>query len=393
MLTGLIRVGEVVVLSLACYTLLTALAGWPTPAPPPTGARNRRLVVVVPAHDEERVIGGIVSDLMRQDYPTDCHEVWVLADRCSDGTAEAARGLGARVMERTDGPPGKGQLLGWFLERRGLAPGEVLVVFDADNRIAPATLGQISDVCDAGHRVVQCYLDVSNPDASPLALASALSYWAGNRMVQLSRSNLGWSADLGGTGMAFEESVLGEVGAFGASNVEDNELALRLALAGIPIYWAHHIRILDEKPVAARVAVRQRARWKAGKRELRARYLSRLGKKWLERPSMATLDQMIRLVNPGRSLVALVSAIVWVGAVIGPGWFFSWRLWATATLVQLLTPIPFLLRDRIPLRHVVRFPILVLLPALAIPIGVASRRIRGWYHTPHVGGLGSGTER
>ena len=48
---------------------------------------------------------------------------------------------------------------------------------------------------DAGHEVVQCYLDVENPDGSVLATASAMTYWAGNRMVQLARDNLGWSAE------------------------------------------------------------------------------------------------------------------------------------------------------------------------------------------------------
>ncbi len=388
MLTGLVRTGEMVVLFLVAYTLVTSLPGWRTPPPPPPGGRGRRLVVVIPAHDEERVIAGIVSDLRSQDYPAENLETWVLADHCSDRTAEVAARLGVRVRERDGGVTGKGALLGWFLEHRPLARGETLVVFDADNRIPSSTLSQISDVLDAGHRVVQCYLDVSNPDSSSPALASALSYWAGNRMVQLSRSNLGWSADLGGTGMALEQSALAEVGAFGDSNTEDNELAIRLALAGIPVHWAHHVKILDEKPVSTGVTVRQRARWKAGRREVRSRYLKRLLKAFLRRRSMALFDQIMRLLNPGRSLVALTCGLITVGAVMAPARFLPWQLWAAVTLAQVLAPIPFLIRDRIPARYLIRFPILVLLPILAVPIGIVSRRRRGWYHTPHVGGGG-----
>ena len=75
---------------------------------------------------------------------------------------------------------------------------------------------------------------MSNPDASALTTAAALSYWASNRMVQLARRNLGWSADLGGTGMCLTGEALAAVGGFGTSATEDQELVARLVLAGYP---------------------------------------------------------------------------------------------------------------------------------------------------------------
>ena len=211
---------------------MTALWGWPNRKVAPVSGRDRRFRVVVPAHDEESVIGGVLGDLDRSDYPRDRYEVWVLADRCTDGTVEVALAAGAKVAERTDGDPGKGAALAWYLSGHPLRPDEALVVFDADNRVPSETLGRIADEMAAGHEVVQCYLDVANPEESLIAEASALSYWAGNRMVQLARSNLGWSADLGGTGMAFTSTVLDDVGGFGTSLTEDQELGARLVLAG-----------------------------------------------------------------------------------------------------------------------------------------------------------------
>jgi cellulose synthase/poly-beta-1,6-N-acetylglucosamine synthase-like glycosyltransferase len=370
------------VIALAGYNAVTALWGWRdrTPAPPPD--RTRPLRVVVPAHDEEAVIGGLLGDLNGSDYPSDHFSVSVIADRCTDGTAEISRRSGARVLERSDGQPGKGSALSWYLEKEPLAADEALVIFDADNRVPPSAMGRIADEIAAGHEVVQCYLDVANPRESLIAEASALSYWAGNRMVQLARSNLGWSADLGGTGMAFTRSALEQAGGFGDSLTEDQDLGVRLLLTGHRVEWLHDVRIRDEKPATVGVAVRQRARWMAGKREAARNHFGAL----VRRATPATLDQALRLVQPGRSFIALVSVLMTVfAALTRSDWFLPWPVWAVATAVQVLEPIPFLARDGVSAGQLARYPLLVILAALWIPVRLASSLVKGWYHTPHRG--------
>ena len=152
------------------------------------------------------------------------------------------------VDERRDGPDGKGAALAWHLDRHPLEPGEALVVLDADNRIPTELLARFAGELEAGSSVVQAYLDVSNPDASALATAAALSYWASNRMVQLARHNLGWSADLGGTGMCLAGEALTAVGGFGSSPTEDQELVARLVLAGYRVEWLHEVRFAMRNP-------------------------------------------------------------------------------------------------------------------------------------------------
>ena len=255
-----------------------------------------------------------------------------------------------------------------------------MVVFDADNRLGPEVLGRIADELDAGHKAVQCYLDVANPDGSLIAEASALSYWAGNRMVQLARSNLGWSADLGGTGMALTADLLERVGGFGNSLTEDQELGARIVLAGERVEWLHDVRIRDEKPESIAVTVRQRARWMSGKRATRRAYLGDL----VRSGKPAALDQALRLVQPGRMFVALVSGVLTVLAVFtGPSWLIPWQVWGVATAIQVLEPIPFLARDGVPARRLVRYPLLIVLAALWLPIRLLSQRVGDWYHTPH----------
>jgi cellulose synthase/poly-beta-1,6-N-acetylglucosamine synthase-like glycosyltransferase len=302
-----------------------------------------------------------------------------VADRPEDNTAEVASSFESRVLVRDTGAPGKAAALNWFLEEQPLETGETLVVLDADNRIPPDAMTRIAEEVQAGHDVVQCYLDVTNPDDSLLAEASALSYWAGNRMVQLARSNIGWSADLGGTGMAISAKALGSVGGFGDSLTEDQDLGVRLFLAGYRVHWIHDVRIRDEKPSTLAVAVRQRARWMAGKREAR-RHTAEL----LRQGTPAAIDMAVRLWQPGRSFVALLSGVLTVLAALGgSALLLPWQVWASATFIQVFQPIPYLAKEGVGARRLFRYPLLTLIAALWIPIRFLSHRVEGWYHTPH----------
>ncbi|CAN5242684.1 glycosyltransferase family 2 protein [soil metagenome] len=374
MVRALLLVIELAILVLIAYNLAVALAGWKNPAPREKGISRPPFVVVIPAFNEERVIRRPLADLRPQLSPGD--ELWVLADRCTDATAAVARSAGAAVAERTEGPDGKGPVLSWFIAKRPIVAGEALVVIDADNRVPPNLLDRFAAELEGGHHVLQAYLDVSNPEESALAAASALSYWASNRMVQLARTNLGWTADLGGTGMCLTAEALRAAGGFGASLVEDQELGVRSFLAGYPVRWLHDVKVADEKPSTAGIAIRQRSRWTSGRRQVARRWFARVA----SNRQPGSIDLALRLVQPSRMGIALLSALLAIASGLGVP-LLPWSVWAAAALVQLLAPLPFLIRDRVPLRYLRNYPLLALLPVLKISGRL--RRNREWYHTPH----------
>jgi cellulose synthase/poly-beta-1,6-N-acetylglucosamine synthase-like glycosyltransferase len=377
---------ECIVIGFIAYTALTALFGWPDPIVPPRGALTHRIRVVVPAHDEGHVVGALLADLHAQQYPPPLITTWVIADRCRDDTAGIAASAGAAVDVRSNGAAGKGAALRWHLDRHPLEDGEALVVLDADNRVPPGLLARFSDELDAGGEALQAYLDVSNPDASLLTTTAAVSYWASNRMVQQARRRLNWPADLGGTGMCVTADALTRAGGFGESLTEDTDLGVRLALVGVPVRWLHDIHVADEKPQSVKATVGQRARWAAGKRAAARHHLPALLGAALSRRSAGLLDLAIRLVQPGRTLIALLSGVAFVIAwLAAPTWLLPAPVWLAAAGLQFALPIAFLLRDRIALRYVVRYPLLIILGMLWFPIRIASRLGRGWHHTPHRG--------
>jgi cellulose synthase/poly-beta-1,6-N-acetylglucosamine synthase-like glycosyltransferase len=385
MLRVLCIAAQLLVLSLALYTLVTALWGWPEPDPAPHGKRKWRFRVVIPAHNEEAVIGTVLGDLGNQRYPSELVRTVVLADRCTDRTTERASGS-AEVLERLDGPDGKGAVLRWYLEGHPLSSDEALVVIDADNRVDDDLLARFADEMDRGHTALQAYLDVANPDASLLTAASALSYWASNRMVQLARDRLRWGAELGGTGMCLTAAALDRAGGFEESETEDQHLTARLLLAGIRVRWLHDVHVSDEKPETLDVMVRQRTRWAGGKRlvgrSVTLPLLARAIRKW----EMAPADLAVRINQPSRSLVAALSAAMTLAAAMWPSsYLLPWWVWAIGTIAQVGAPIVFLARDRVPRRYLWRYPYLVVFAGLSPIARILSRRTTGWYHTPHQG--------
>ena len=176
--------------------------------------------------------------------------------------------------------------------------------------------------------------------------------------------------------MCLTAEALDAAGGFGASAAEDQELGVRLFLAGIPVSWAHDIRVFDEKPAQSQVVIRQRARWASGRRQVARRHLGAL----LSRPSPAGIDMAIRLVQPSRMGVAVTSVGLAIASALGVP-LLSAGFWAVAAGVQFFVPLLFLAREGVPTRYLVRYPVLVLLPLLKVPARLS--RQRGWYHTPH----------
>lgn len=372
---------QVTTAALAAYNLITALWGLPAPRAFPAGDRRRPMRTVIPAHNEEDVIGDLLDDLGAQDYPSGSLRTVVLADRCTDDTVKLAGGR-AEVVERDSGPEGKGPLMGWYLAKDPLVGDESLLVVDADNRVGPDFVSTIADALDAGYDAAQAYVDASNPDDSWLATAGALSYWASNRMVQLARHRLAWNPDLGGTGSGFAPAGVAALADATESLTEDQEQSVQLAVKGMRVAWLHHSRVGDQKPSQLGVAVGQRARWMAGRRRTARRSRRQLvGAGWKQR-SWGPIDLLIRQIQPGRTFMVLIAVGLAIGALY-TNLLWPWWVWLGVAAVQVLAPLVFLVRERVPGRYLIRYPLLVIFGLLWLPVRVASARVRGWYHTPH----------
>ena len=117
--------------AIADFAMLLRGLGRRRPEPPRQDPQP--LVFIVPAHDEEMLVQRAVRSLLAQDYPRELLTVAVIADNCTDRTAELAREAGAMVLERSSATDrGKGHAIKWALENLPLERWAAVVIVDAD---------------------------------------------------------------------------------------------------------------------------------------------------------------------------------------------------------------------------------------------------------------------
>ena len=279
--------------------------------PPPPPPAWPRFDVIVPAHDEEANVAATVESLLAVDYPRDRFRVVVVADNCSDRTAERALFAGAEVIERCDAEQrGKGFALARaFGETLARGWAEAVVVVDADTRVSKNLLRAFAARLGMGEVAVQAEYGVRNPDSSwrtrLMVLALALFHTVRSR----ARERAGLSCGLRGNGMAIALSALREVPYDAFSIVEDVEYGLALGRAGHRVAYAGEATVLGEMAASSEAARSQRQRWERGRRALARAEGVRLLARGLAKRNALDLDLAADLLVPPLSTLAIAVAI------------------------------------------------------------------------------------
>ncbi|MBF6590204.1 MAG: glycosyltransferase [Ktedonobacterales bacterium] len=275
--------------------------------------------LLVPAHDEEAVLGRLLASLQALDYPIARREVFVVADNCADATAAVARAAGANVYERSDAQRrSKGHALAWLLGKLE-AEGryfEAYVVVDADSALSPDFLMRMAEALAAGAMAAQAQYRVLNADQGGAAGLRALAFALFNHVRPLGRSSLGWSAGLKGNGMCFRRETLTRAGWNAYALAEDVEYHATLLLAGFRVAYVPGAIVASEMPTSLRQARSQQARWERGRLELARRHVPSLLRRFARTGDIALLDAAMEIVLPPLALVVCGVALSAAAALV-----------------------------------------------------------------------------
>jgi cellulose synthase/poly-beta-1,6-N-acetylglucosamine synthase-like glycosyltransferase len=254
-------------LAAGAYALLTSFGFVRAPSvrrSPPTistgNEGNQRFTVLIPAHNEETVVGDAIRSVRADDPSVPVH---VVADNCTDGTAGAARTAGAVVFERSDSVRwGKGYALAFGLAEILRSNPAVVVILDADGTLAPGGLAALARTFATGAEAAQVRVRSGNPGAGPAGLIAAVGCEV-DATTAAGRDRLGLTVPLRGTGMAFTTSLLlrHPWAAFGPA--EDAEYARTLAAAGVRVRYVPDAVVSSDAPSDPAMLLRQRRRWRA----------------------------------------------------------------------------------------------------------------------------------
>ncbi len=191
--------------------------------------KKHKFMAIIPANNEEKVIKNLINSLKEQDYPQELYDIYVIADNCTDKTAEIAKELGATVYERKDEKhKTKGHALNWFLDKilKKNLDYDAFCVFDADNIVDKNFLNVMNKKLCQGETVVQGYKDIKNPTDSWISAGYALFYWTQHKFYHLARYNCGLSPLMNGTGFMVKFDVIKSTGWNTKTLTEDIEFSL-----------------------------------------------------------------------------------------------------------------------------------------------------------------------
>lgn len=286
---------DVACLALSCVflwsTLIVLLGLLRRPRRHPSAAKKLRFAVLICARNEESVIRIPVKSIAMGRYPADSREVIVLADNCTDRTAECAWAAGATVWEKRTPSSGKGDVLAWGVERvRAHGGFDAIAVFDSDNIVADNWLDVVNDALQDGESVVTGCRHSSNARENVISGWYTVYWDIMNELSNRVRTNLGLSGKLTGTGFAFLLSALGPEGWRTSTMVEDVEFTVQSNIAGRRVAYVPEADYADEQPVAAAYMWRQLRRWATGGWQVARRYMLPWLWALMRRPSLRLFD-------------------------------------------------------------------------------------------------------
>jgi cellulose synthase/poly-beta-1,6-N-acetylglucosamine synthase-like glycosyltransferase len=322
------------------YLLLLTVASLRAPKKTVTKGELPRLryLILIPAHNEERLLPDLLESLEKLDYPKDLFQVHVVADNCTDQTVRVVQQSYARIHIRTDPQHiGKGYALNWLMEqlRRAGEPHDAIVFLDADSVVSPNFLQVMSLHLEGGERAIQAYYAVQDPEQS----------WAGSlRYAALAvlhflrpqgRMVLGTSAGLKGNGMVFSADLMKRY-TWSSSLTEDIELHMALLLDGERVTFAPEAVVWGEMPDKLSSSASQHMRWEQGKKQMTHTYVPKLLRTawqelWAGHPRHAFIlcDAVIEFLQPPFSLLAMASLVSLILSLV----LFAFMLAASAQML------------------------------------------------------------
>ena len=266
-------------------------------------------VVLIPAHDEASVIQATLMNLKHEIDEAD--QIIVVADNCTDETAEIAHSMGAKVLERVEPErKGKGYALDFGLKAIAMNPPNIVIVVDADCLVQADSIRWLKhQTLNTGNPSQAVYLMTQPPEPGIKAQISAFAFKVKNWIRPLGLARLNLPCPLTGTGMAFPWNAIKSLDIANGEIVEDMKMGLDLAMAGTPPMLCAQARVLGQLPSQSSASISQRTRWEHGHLQMLKRYVPQLlGQAFIQRRWVLALMALDLAIPPLSLLV-----ILWTG--------------------------------------------------------------------------------
>ena len=237
-----------------------------------------KYAVIIAARNEELVIGELIKSIKKQNYPQEFLDIFVVADNCTDQTADIALRAGAIVRERYNANNiGKGFALDFMFniinKEYASKKYEGYFIFDADNLLDENYIAEMNQTFNQGYRVVTSYRNSKNFDQNWITAGYALWFLHEAEYLNLPRMTLKTSCAVSGTGFLVHSDLIKKNGGWIHHLLtEDIEFSISQILKGEIIGYCQNAIFYDEQPITFSQSWRQRLRWAKGFYQVLAKY-------------------------------------------------------------------------------------------------------------------------
>lgn len=260
--------------------------------------------ILIPAYNEELMIGRLLESMKRIDYSADNFNVTVIADNCMDKTADIASEYNVDLMVRHDpSKRGKGFAIQWALNKICINEFDAVVIIDADNIVDPHFFHGLNEIIHNGSNAIQCNNGLANPDENAFTRIMHLSRTIDNELYHQAKYKLGLSSFLMGNGMCFTVNILKKYGWSTNTIAEDYEYYAKLINNNEMIGYSVNSRIYHQESKGIRHATNQRLRWSSGRFQVARKYGLDLIKKGIKDKNIKIIDASFPLILPNLSLM------------------------------------------------------------------------------------------
>ncbi|MFQ5904573.1 MAG: glycosyltransferase family 2 protein, partial [Candidatus Binatia bacterium] len=176
--------------------------------PRPRGVPNR-IAVLILAHNEELLIERCLRTVISVEYPISFRDIYVIADNCTDRTAEKVASYPVTCLERKDlANPGKGYAIQWALQRINCFSYDAVLFLDADAVVSPNIAMEADRLLSCGEKAIQVYNGTLNAQENWLTRCFYVSDVFQFILYFRGREALGLTCRLLGNGMCLHTDVL-----------------------------------------------------------------------------------------------------------------------------------------------------------------------------------------